>query len=149
MATIFNITADSVPVLDTWGWGDYWGVQEWITWHKANKQKYGKAMADARFKMWWLKQDSDANPYNWAKYDSDFRAYMSAEGLLPFVSNIFADVVSAGTEIISTTAGGASDVVTSATEGVKSTFAVAKYIAPVLLIIVVLIAVKTLNKKAA
>lgn len=152
MATIFNITADSTPVLDTWGWGDYWGVQEWIEWHRKNKTKYGKAMADARFKIWWNKQDIDANPWTWAKYDSDFRSYLSSEGLLSSVTNVIADVVSAGGSVVSSGAGAVENVgeaVGNIGEGIEATAKVTKYILPVLLLAVVVVVFLSFRKRIA
>jgi hypothetical protein len=145
MATIWNITADSVPVLDEWGWSDYWGVQEWILWHKLLKAKKGKVYADTLFKIYWNKQDIDANPYNWAKYDTDFRNYMEQEGLLSSVTNVVADVVSAGGSVVSSGAG----AVTNIGEGIETTAKVTKYILPVLFIAVLVVVLLSLRKKIA
>jgi hypothetical protein len=149
MATIWNITADSVPVLDEWGWSDYWGVQEWIQWYKAVKAKHGKVYADTLFKIYWNKQDLDANPYNWAKYDSDFRAFLASEGLLSSVSNVVADVVSAGTEVISTTAGTASDVVSDVSSGVASTAKLSKYLLPAIFVAILVVVFLSFRKRVA
>ena len=29
-----NITENSVPNMDDWGWDNYWNCQDWIEWHK-------------------------------------------------------------------------------------------------------------------
>lgn len=145
MATTWNITADSIPVLDEWGWDDYWGVYEWIDWYNKVKAKHSKVYADTLFKIYWNKQDTFANPYNWAKYDSDFRAFLSKEGLLSSVTNVFADVVSAGTNVVSSGASAAQNVA----EGVESAAKTTKYILPVLLIVVVVIVVLSFRKRIA
>jgi hypothetical protein len=78
---IFDITAESTPVLDGWGWDDYWKAPEWKKWHQLMVQKYGKNYANDQFLYWWEQQDSFANPYNWAKYDKNFVNYLAGYGI--------------------------------------------------------------------
>ena len=35
-----KITADSTPVLDGWGWDDYWDSEDWIQWYKLLLKRY-------------------------------------------------------------------------------------------------------------
>jgi len=38
----FVITADSVPILDSWGWSDYWQCSDWIKWFNLKKKNTGQ-----------------------------------------------------------------------------------------------------------
>jgi len=96
MAT-FTITADSTPVYDGWGWDDYWSCEDWISWHKALKEKFGKASADLKWIDAWNAQSIDASPYNWCKYGTGFNSYVNKEGLP--VTHLLADVISGGTKV--------------------------------------------------
>lgn len=80
-----GITADSVPDLDDWGWDSFWGCDEWITWHKAMKRKYGLKNANIRFATEWNKQGFGAHALGCRTIDSDFRQYVRANGLLEIV----------------------------------------------------------------
>lgn len=82
MSKIYTITADSVPDLDDWGWDDFWGCAEWISWHKAMKQKYGKPTADDKFMKWWSKQTTGASTLDCRSFNTGFREYFSGEKLL-------------------------------------------------------------------
>lgn len=75
------ITATSTPVLDGWGWGDYWGCDEWKAWHMELRKQFSAKDAAVIWAAAWNKQDSFANPYNWCKYNSDFRNYMRSQGV--------------------------------------------------------------------
>lgn len=128
----FTITADSVPDLDEWGWDDYWKINDWITWHKAMKKKYGKDYANTKFLQWWGKQTTGANPLDARSFNSDFRKYAKDNG---FLNALYADApiiqpIGAGTDIIS----GASDVVSNVGETVVSASKVVKILVPVLLV---------------
>lgn len=77
----FTITADSAPVLDGWGWEDYWGCADWVLWHQLNVTAYGKEAANQKFIEAWGSQSSDMHPYNWCKYDAGFANYFSQQGV--------------------------------------------------------------------
>lgn len=121
----FEITADSTPVYDTWGWADYWSCEDWIAWHKALKDKYGKAKADAMWLSAWNAQDSFEHDYNWCKYGASFNAYVNAENLP--VTHLLSDVISGVTNI-------GSNVITGATNTSKTL----KWLVPVVLVIVII-----------
>lgn len=128
-ATVFNITADSEPVLDGWGWADYWSCNDWIYWHKLNVQKYGKEEANRKFLQWWEKQDGTSGPYNWCKYDSDITAYLKSQGL-----NIgwwFSNAANTATDTVEKTADSAGSVVQSVGSGASGLAKLVKYAAPV------------------
>lgn len=77
----FEITADSTPILDGWGWDDYWKTPEWRRWHELMVIRYGRKYANSQFLYWWDKQDSTANPKMWGKYDQNFLNYMNKYGI--------------------------------------------------------------------
>jgi hypothetical protein len=145
MATIFTINADSTPILDEWGWADYWGVYDWIRWHALNVVKYGKQKANEKFIQWWNSQSIDANPWNWGKYNPDFRAYLEKYDLLPVVTNVVADVVSGTTGAVS----GASEAIKDITAGAGATIKTASFLLPAIFIIILIIALISLQKKLA
>jgi hypothetical protein len=128
------ITADSVPDYDAWGPDNYWSCEDWIAWHKALKDKYGKATADTTWQTAWNKQDSWEHNYNWCKYGADFNAYVNAEKLS--ATHLLSDVIAGGTRI-----GGN---VIGAAEGATNTV---RWIIPALIIIVVIGALVYFGKK--
>lgn len=145
MATIFTITADSTPVLDSWGWADFWSVYDWMRWHSLNVVKYGRTKANEKFLTYWNAQSVDANPWNWGKYNPDFRAYLKKYDLLPSVTNVVADVVTGTSEVVS----GATEAVKDITEGAGSTIKTASKLLPIIFVVVLVIALVALNKKLA
>ena len=127
-----TITADSTPVLDGWGWGDYWGCADWMQWHKLVKAKYGKDEANARFIDWWGKQDSTASPYNWCKYNSEFANYFAAQGI--DVGWMLSHIVTGASNIsdaVVDTAGNISTGVSNASSGVSSLGTMLGFLLPV------------------
>jgi hypothetical protein len=140
---INTITADSTPVLDTWGWGDFWNAQDWQVWHSKNVVKYGKAKANEKFVNFWNSQSIDANPYNWAKYDTTFRAYLKQWDLLSAVTNVVADVLVGATDVIS----GGVEAVGDISEGVGATAKTFKMLLPIVLIIAAYILLTTFKKR--
>lgn len=98
------ITSDSTPDLDEWGWDDYWGCGEWMLWHKANVQAYGKETANTNFIQAWGSQDSFMSPYNWCKYDKDFANYFAQQGIDVgwLLSNLVVGVENVGVDVIDT-----------------------------------------------
>ncbi len=88
------ITADSKPDYDEWGPDYYWGTEEWITWHKALKDRHGLAVANQLWLEGWKAQSIWDKPFNWAKYDSDFANYFKSQGI--DVGHLLSKVVVAG-----------------------------------------------------
>lgn len=70
------------PVLDGWGWGEYWSASEWLTWHAAMKSTIGLAAANARFLAAWNEQGIGANPLNARTFSPSFREYARANGFM-------------------------------------------------------------------
>lgn len=125
------ITADSTPVLDGWGWGDYWGCPQWVEWHKLNVTKYGKPVANQKFISEWGKQDSFANPYNWCKYNSPFANYFKAQGIDVgwLLSNLVVGANDVGTNVVDA-AGNVSTGVVTASSGIETVGSIIKYALP-------------------
>lgn len=141
----FTITADSEPVLDGWGWAEYWSVYDWIKWHSLNVIKYGRAKANDKFLTWWNAQSIDANPWTWGKYNPDFRAYLKKYDLLPSVTNFIADVVTGAGDVVS----GATEAVKDITEGAGTTIKTASMLLPIIFVVILVIALMSLNKRLA
>ena len=124
MAKNWNITYDSEPVLDGWGWADYWDCPDWIKWHQLNVQQLGAETANEEFINWWSEQHIDANPYNWCKYNPDFYLYFKDQGINTgwLLSKVFVGIDQLA------------DGVPELGEGIKTTFKWSKYILPIALI---------------
>ncbi len=75
------ITADSIPDLDEWGWDTFWGCDQWVMWHKALEQKYGREGANEVFAEFWNRQSFGAHALGCRTIDSDFRDYVKSVGL--------------------------------------------------------------------
>jgi len=76
-----NITADSMPNHDGWGPDSYWGCLDWIDWHKALKNKFGKESAD---KIWATEYDKStwgAHEISCSTRNDEFKQYVNKEGL--------------------------------------------------------------------
>lgn len=71
---------DSVPLLDEWGWADYWSASDWLTWHAAVKARYGLEVANRKFIQFWEQQGFGANPINARTFNAAFRAYARENG---------------------------------------------------------------------
>lgn len=76
-----NITADSIPVLDTWGWNDYWSCRHWIKWHGAMVAKYGLKYANDKFMEYWDQQTFGSATADCRTFNSDFIAYTKKAGI--------------------------------------------------------------------
>lgn len=129
----FVITADSVPVPDGWGWGDYWSCAEYVQWHKLNVQAYGSDVANQKFVSAWSSISgilSTDHNYNWCKYDRSFADYFAAYGI--DVGNILSNAVTAAGNIVNAAG--------NVTQGVSNTTQLLKWALPVALVIALIIA---------
>jgi hypothetical protein len=79
-SSFFEINADSTPILDGWGWGDYWGVNDWIDWHKANVKKYGLNVANEKLIKEYHKATMFAASYDWRTFNPTFIKYAKENG---------------------------------------------------------------------
>ena len=120
MAKIYNITADSIPDLDEWGWDDYWALTDWIKWHQQMVLKYGKVTANKKFLDYWGKQTLGASSLESFAYNSNFTNYIEKEKLAdgvwahpyapPGILRTQIKVVTAATDIVGSAASAASSV---------------------------------------
>lgn len=49
----YEITADSWPDFDGWGWDDSWSATDWITWHNAMIEANGEQYANEKVVSAW------------------------------------------------------------------------------------------------
>ena len=87
-----DISAESYPDYDGFGWDNYWSCTDWMIWYGKLKQAYGVSEAKLRWKSAWEKQDNTSNPYLWCMYSDDFYEFIREEEL--GLSNTLADVSS-------------------------------------------------------
>ena len=116
-------SADSTPDYDNWGPDSWWTAQDWVTWHRSLKSKYGLDKANAIFINAWQKQGIGASPLNARSFDTSFRDYAKSNG--------FFDGLYYGLGGVAKPIGTATDVVTGVTEGISTTAALTKYILPI------------------
>lgn len=121
---VFDITADSEPILDGWGWAEYWSCSDWAEWHKLNVKKYGKQKANQKFTQWWSAQDGTAGPYNWCKYNAEFSKYFAENGI--DVGNVVSHIVTGADSVVTSTTGAA----TNLASGVENTAKTVKWLLP-------------------
>ncbi len=148
MAMTYNITADSSPDYDDWGWDDYWQPQDWIVWHRAMKAKYSLDEANKRFIDAFLKAGSFAASYNWRSTDTEFKKYAKANGfydsLFSGIGGLIGKVASLGGSVITTASDSGSALVenagqaaTNLSESITNTSKVLKVLIPVVVVLVV------------
>lgn len=103
--------ADAIPLYNdnffkVWNWFDtVWNCNDWMTWHKALKAKYGKETAQNTFLKYWNDLATGSNAIDCRSFDSAFRSYMEKENLL--------DSLYGGIGIIAKPLGTANDIITS------------------------------------
>ncbi|MCX6265874.1 MAG: hypothetical protein NTW16_00750 [Bacteroidetes bacterium] len=142
MATKWKITADSEPVLDGWGWAEFWPVETWQQWHGMLKAKFGKEEANRRFLEYWHKQDSDANPFNQRSFNANFRKYARENG---FFDGLFTGIGAIAkplgwiTDILHTAdkvEAGATGAIQDTAAGIGTTGKVLKYAIPAAIVLI-------------
>ncbi len=114
---------NSTPDYDDWGPDSWWTAQDWVTWHKALKAKYGLDEANVRFITAWQKQGIGASPLDSRSFDTSFRDYAKANG--------FFDGLYYGLGSIVKPIGTTTDVITGVSQGVSITANLAKFVIPV------------------
>lgn len=115
----FIITAESKPVLDGWGWGDYWSAIDWIKWHTAMKEKFGLPKANEIFITEYHKAGWGAASYDWKTFNQTFIEYAKQNG---FYKGLFEGVGG----LLSRATAAIADVTTSAGEVVAGAGDLAK-----------------------
>lgn len=74
------ITYSSVPDFDNWGPDTFWDCPDWITWHKALVNHYGKIEADSRFAYTWQQRSAFGHELTCSLYDAAFISYFKQQG---------------------------------------------------------------------
>ena len=139
---------DAEPVLDGWGWGDYWSAPQWVIWHKANAAKYGVSKANDKFVAAWQNQGLQAEPLNARSFDTSFRAYAKACGFfdgLYYGAGKIAQPLGWGADIVNT----AEKVKDKAGSGVENVAAILEWALPVAACALLYLGWKTSQRKAA
>lgn len=138
----FYITADSIPILDRWGWDEYWNAADWQKWHSLNVTKYGRATANEKFNREWERQDSFASPYNWAKYNKTFVDYFAKQGI--DVSSIVSAPLIGAEKVVK----GAGNAVGDIGNAVGKTGKLLKHILPIFVALLLITVLIIIYKKA-
>lgn len=132
----YSINADSKPILDGWGWDEYWMPEDWIEWHTMNKKKYGKEAANNKLIKEYHKASFGAASYDWRTFDTTFKNYAKLNN---FYDGLFSGLGGAIMKPINTAASAADTVITSAgnvventAKGAEKTSKVIKYGLPIL-----------------
>lgn len=120
----------ATPVLDGWGWGDYWSADEWLVWHAAMKSAYGLAVANSRFLAAWNDQGIGASPLNARTFSSSFREYARVNG---FLDGLYGNAQWAAP--ILDTYGSATEAVGAVSETVGGAASTLKTVGPALLVV--------------
>jgi hypothetical protein len=153
----FDITANSTPLYDSWGWADYWNCTDWINWHKALRKQYS---LDTANKIWvdaWLSGVSvaaggkgtapgsnwavDSVPLDCRTFNSEFRDYIKNN------QTLYAAVYSGIGGTIAKPLGAGADVVEGVSSGIGNLSKVIKYGVPVLVILTTIYVAYVVYKK--
>lgn len=134
----FVITADSTPVLDGWGWDDYWNCNDWITWHKAMKAAYGPEYANSNFLQHYHQGGFGASNYDCRTFNSAFKTYAKENG--------FYDGLFSGIGIIMQPVSGIISVGSNLGETVINTTSILKWLVPIALIALAVILLVAIQK---
>ena len=136
MSDTENITAESIPNLDDWGYDDYWSCQQWMQWHKLMVNAWGREKANYRFVFFWDQQTMGAAGYDCRSFNSEFRRYAQEQG--------FYDALFSGIGVLAKpigwsidTAGNILDAAGNVVSGAGNVAKVLKYLLPILVILAV------------
>lgn len=151
----FNITADSVPVYDGFGFENYWGGDEWVTWHKALVRKQGNDKANDIWSSAWLDGVSvisggkgvakgsnyfiDSVPLEARTLNDNFRSYIKLNKFLyntvySGIGGMIAKPLGAGVDVVSSASTIVSDAASGIENGLGRTIKTLGYILPVLVV---------------
>ena len=114
--------ADSTPDYDNWGPDSWWTAQDWMTWHRSLKARFGLDEANVRFVNAWEKQGVLSAPLDARSFNTAFRDYAKANG--------FFDALYYGLGALVKPIGAVTDVVSGVSQGISSTASLTKYILP-------------------
>jgi len=114
---------DATPDYDGVGWDSWWTSNDWMTWHRSLKARFGLDEANVRFINAWQKQTIGSTPLDARSFDTNFRDYAKANG--------FFDALYYGLGALVKPIGATTDVITGVTQGVSTVANLAKYVIPV------------------
>lgn len=121
---------DSVPDYDGFGYDSQWTAEDWLTWHRALKVKYGPDEANRRFITAWQGGGfGEDPPLDARSFNSAFRDYARANGFL--------DALYSGLGALAKPLGTANDVLDGATalgSGVKNSAKTLGFLLPALVL---------------
>lgn len=152
-----NINSESTPVIDGWGYGDYWGAQDWIFWHGKLKQKYGLAEANRIFISHYLSAGFGAASYDWRTFNQAFRSYAKENNfynalwngldalIKPLGDGI--EIITEGSEAIENAAESAGEAVVNVSSSISGGTKTLKYIIPIAVLAVAVGAFFFFNNK--
>ena len=115
--------ADSKPDYDGWGPDSWWTANDWMTWHRSLKARFGPDDANVRFVNAWQQQGALSAPLDARSFDTNFRDYAKANG--------FFDALYYGLGALAKPIGATTDVITGVTQGVSTVANLAKFVIPV------------------
>jgi hypothetical protein len=107
-----SITYQSTPDYDNWGPDTYWSPEDWINWHKALKQQYGKAKADDLWLKAYHRAGAFGEEYSYRSFSTPFRVYAKQEGLYDALFDGIGGKIALPLSIIASLFEGASDTAT-------------------------------------
>jgi hypothetical protein len=149
----FTITADSQPIIDGWGYDTYWGPNDWISWHKKMKEKFGLDEANHRFIEAYGEPDFGAASYDWRTFDDTFIEYAKENGfhnaLFNGLGGLIGKVASLGKTAVSKTSDTASSVIENAGDTITSLSKMAKWVIPVIVILIIAGGIVYITKRKA
>lgn len=149
----FTITADSQPILDGWGYDTYWGPNDWIDWHKKMVSKFGLDEANKRFITAYAEPGFAAASYDWRTFDSTFKEYAKKNGfynaLYTGLGGLIGKAASLGVTVVGTTTDTVSSVIENTGSTISSLSKMAKWVIPVVVIIIIVGAIIYLKRRAA
>jgi hypothetical protein len=114
---------DATPDYDGIGWDSWWTAQDWLTWHRTLKARFGLDEANSRFINAWQKQTFGSSPLDARSFDTSFRDYAKANG--------FFDALYYGLGALAKPIGTTTDVITGVTKGIEGTASLTRYLIPI------------------
>ena len=133
---LYGITAASEPDYDDWGFDTYWRANDWVTWYRNLKVKFGTNGANARFLQAWNKSGNFSSNLDYPVFNSAFKGYFSnvpyvgggtmlsaiRSGQIPIVTDLLSKAVTVletGTDSIEQTTQSAASIVSQSTTLLK------------------------------
>jgi len=113
----------STPDYDGIGWDSWWTAQDWMTWHKSLKARYGLDEANVRFINAWEKQTMGSTPLDARSFNVNFQDYAKANG--------FYDALYYGLGALLKPIGAVTSVVSGASAGIATIGSLSKYLLPI------------------